>query len=325
MITFAESVDIWEETRKALGTVQPYTAKKSAAKARTFLPFFGDEDVDEITAADVETAIAILRTDGGRHGQGLSGTSLRSAHLAARQAIDYAINHGRATTNAFRKVPRPKADRSKARSLEREQFEELATFARNELSENMERGRLGRAAFCVAVLIAMGTGMRRGEIFGLEWPDYDGHTISVRRSVKPDGIIGEPKTQSGIRRIAIGSSTAKVLDQFKEFQAPLVPKRRWDEAAPVMADGKGGRLSMNTFEHWWATFRKRAGYDGLKFHELRHTHASLLIANGTDVKTVQGRLGHSSADITMNIYAHALPRNDATAAQAIDGMLGGSE
>lgn len=325
MTTFAEAVDAWEQSRAALGEVSPYTAKKSAQKARLFLPFFGDSDIDEITPSDVETAIAILRSDGGRHGQGLSGTTLRAAHLGARQAIDYAVTHDKAKRNPFRDVPRPRANRSRARFLEREQFNALSSYTKCRLGDSMRSGRLSEASFCVAVLLAMGTGMRRGEIFGLEWHDYDGSTISIRRSVKPDKTVGEPKTQSGIRRIAVGASTSSMLDEFRAFQTPLVPETRWDEPRAIMSDSHGNRLSMNTFEHWWDRFRKKAGFDGLKFHELLHTHASLLIASGTDVKTVQGRLGHSSADVTMNIYAHALPRNDVQAAQAIDEMMGGAD
>lgn len=321
-MTFSEIVDAWEQSRASLGTVHPYTAMKSAQKARALLPLFDGMDADEITPADVETALAMLRTDGGRNGQGLSGTTLRSIHLAARQAYDYAVTHDMAHCNPFRSVPRPRADKSRARFLDREQFERLAGYTRLCMSTNIAKRKLSHAAYCLAVLLAMGTGMRRGEIFGLEWPDYDGRTVSVRRSVKPDGTIGEPKTQAGIRRIAVGTSTAATLDEYRAFQEPLVPRKRWDEPVAVMAGKDGRRLSMSTFEHWWARFRKAAGFDGLKFHELRHTHASLLIASGTDVKTVQGRMGHSSADITMNIYAHALPRNDALAAQSIDGMLG---
>lgn len=325
MSTYDEAVDAWSVYRETMGAVHPYTARKSAQKAHGFSPFFGSREIDELQASDVEIAIATLMRKGGRDGSGLSSTTLRGMHLAGRQAIDYAIKHGMANTNPFGDVPRPKAGKTRARFLDGNQIGEFATYTRNRFDVYVGKRNLAHAAFCLAVLVAMGTGMRRGEIFGLEWPDYDGKSISVQRSVKPDNTIGEPKTQSGIRRIAIGSTTAKALDDYKSFQLPLVPPRRWDEPTPVMCGTNGKRLSMNTFEHWWARFRKQAGFDGLKFHELRHTHASLLIASGTDVKTVQGRLGHSSADITMNIYAHALPRNDMTAAQAIDNLLGGAK
>ena len=79
--------------------------------------------------------------------------------------------------------------------------------------------------------------------------------------------------------------------------------------------------SMNTFEHWWRRWADANGYKGLRFHELRHTHATLLIAGGTDVKTVQMRLGHASAEVTMSCYAHAIPLSDTTAAKALDAEL----
>lgn len=325
MSTYDAAVEAWGVYRETMGAVHPYTARKSAQKAHGFSPFFGSREIDELRASDVEIAIATLMRKGGRDGSGLSSTTLRGMHLAGRQAIDYAIKHGMATSNPFHDVPRPRAGKARARFLDGNQVGTLAAYTRDRFDASMRKGDLTHTAWCLAVLLAMGTGMRRGEIFGLEWPDYDGQTISVARSVKPDNSLGEPKTQSGVRRIAIGSSTASALDDYKEFQQPLVPPARWDEPTPIMCGRSGKRLSMSTFEHWWAVFRKQAGFDGLKFHELRHTHASLLIANGTDVKTVQGRLGHSSADITMNIYAHALPRNDIAAAQAIDNLLGGAK
>ena len=80
---------------------------------------------------------------------------------------------------------------------------------------------------------------------------------------------------------------------------------------------------MNVFEHWWRTWADENGWEGLRFHDLRHTHATLLISGGTDVKTVQMRLGHSSAEITMSCYAHAIPLSDANAAESIDSSLFG--
>ena len=78
---------------------------------------------------------------------------------------------------------------------------------------------------------------------------------------------------------------------------------------------------MNAFEHWWRSWANKNGWEGLRFHELRHTHATLLIADGVDVKTVQMRLGHSSAVVTMTCYAHAIPLSDGAAAEALDASL----
>ena len=323
MITYKEAIDSWAESRITLETVQPYTAKKSAEKARLFVPFIGGHDIDEISPCDIEQAIITLKRDGGRRGRGLSSTTLRAAHLGGTQAVEWAIAHGMASANPFKLVERPKALKTIARSLDEAQANQLAMFASQTLEESMHTDNLLHASFSVAVLLAIATGMRRGEIFGLEWTDYDGMSLSVKRSLKPDGRIGEPKTLAGIRRLSIGANTKQILDSFKAWQLQKIPIRAWDEPDPIMSDKNGKRLSMNTFEHWWGRFRDDAGFRGLKFHELRHTHASLLIGSGTDVKTVQGRLGHSSADITMNIYAHALPKNDMQAAQVIDELIKG--
>ena len=316
-MNYTQVVTEWEESRNLLGEVQPYTAKKSAEKARYFFPFIGNEEVDEISPCDIEQAIVTLKRD-----RGLSTTTLRAIHLASTQACDWAIAHGHATENPFKLVPRPKAAKTSARSLDRIQANQLALFAKQRRDECMARGELQQSAFCLCVMLALATGLRRGELFGLEWPDFDGSSLFVQRSLKPDGKhVGAPKTQSGVRRIALGENMANELASYKAWQSSKVPPKKWDEPQPVIAKGDGTRPSMNVFEHWWARFRADAGFDGLKFHELRHTHATLLISNGVDVKTVQGRLGHSSADITMNVYAHALPRNDMQAANEIDMML----
>ena len=88
-----------------------------------------------------------------------------------------------------------------------------------------------------------------------------------------------------------------------------------------MCSVEGERASLNAFEHWWRSWADKGGWKGLRFHELRHTHATLLISNGTDVKTVQMRLGHSSAEVTMSCYAHALPMADGSAATLLDSTL----
>ena len=76
-------------------------------------------------------------------------------------------------------------------------------------------------------------------------------------------------------------------------------------------------MNLSNFERWWREFRKEAGFEGLRFHELRHTQATQLLANGVDLKTVQDRMGHANGAITLNWYAHAVPENDEKAAQLV--------
>ena len=85
------------------------------------------------------------------------------------------------------------------------------------------------------------------------------------------------------------------------------------------------RRYVFTFDNRWRAWRKEHGFEGLKFHELRHTRATQLLANGVDVKTVQTRLGHTSASITLGWYAHAIPEKDHEAADLLGAILSGTK
>ena len=80
-------------------------------------------------------------------------------------------------------------------------------------------------------------------------------------------------------------------------------------------------MNLSNFERWWREFRTNAGFEGLRFHELRHTQATQLLANGVDLKTAQDRMGHANGAITLNWYAHAVPENDAKAAQLVGDLF----
>ena len=87
----------------------------------------------------------------------------------------------------------------------------------------------------------------------------------------------------------------------------------------------GTRLGHSSYNRWWNPFKREQGFDGLRSHELRHTQATLLLGNRVDVKTVQNRLGHSSASITLDWYGHAQPENDRAAANCLGAILEGGD
>lgn len=80
-------------------------------------------------------------------------------------------------------------------------------------------------------------------------------------------------------------------------------------------------IAPTNFSRWWRSFMNAHGFGGLKFHELRHTQATQLVAGGVDMKTIQHQLDRASASLTMNLYAHALPENDAQAARLIGNLF----
>lgn len=149
-----------------------------------------------------------------------------------------------------------------------------------------------------AIAIAFATGMRRGEIYALSWDDVDFYNrfISVQRSLsyfKGNLLIKEPKTKYSLRRIDIDSRTVSVLDGLKNDQKY------------VFADINGKIQYKKDFN-----FRKvcdKAGIAPKRFHDLRHTHATILLSNGVHPKVVQERLGHASIQTTMDTYGHTFP------------------
>lgn len=126
-------------------------------------------------------------------------------------------------------------------------------------------------------------------------------------------------------RIESLECTASHLAAWKERQGAELAKIGVEQTGktPVCCSDTGGWYRIDNFEHWWRQWRKDHGFDGLKFHELRHTQATQLLANGVDVKTVQTRLGHANASITLGWYAHAIPERDHEAADLLGSLLAG--
>lgn len=149
-----------------------------------------------------------------------------------------------------------------------------------------------------AISIAFATGMRRGEIYALSWDcvDFCNSFISVQRSLcyfKRELLIKEPKTRYSLRRIDVDSHTMDVLEGLKNNQKY------------VFSDAHGRIQYKKDFN-----FRRicdKAGIVPRRFHDLRHTHATMLLANGVHPKIVQERLGHASIQTTMDTYGHTFP------------------
>lgn len=322
-ITYKAIVEQWSEERERLQYVQPYTAKKAAQKALLFAPWIGEKQIDEIEPALLSEALMHLGEKGGRSRKGLSTATLRAAHLAGSQASDWAVTRGMANKNPFKGVTRPRANYRQSQFLTQGQASKLARAASRSFSKYLSNGNIAHASYSLAVCLAVATGLRRGEIFALDWDDFNDKTmrISVSKAIKGDGSLGKPKSVASIRNIAIGEKLCKLLLKMRSWQEENFPEKDWSQSTFIMRKADGAAVSLNAFEHWWRSWADKSGWKGLRFHELRHTHATLLISNGTDVKTVQMRLGHSSAEVTMSCYAHALPMADGSAATLLDSTL----
>jgi integrase len=175
------------------------------------------------------------------------------------------------------------------------------------------------------VNLALATGMRRGELLALRWIDVDGDLVRVERSLERMRRGGyrfkAPKTRAGRRAISIPRSTVEVLQEHRRHQLEIrmqLGMGKPDVGALVFCRYDGHHLVPTSVSHAW----RRACGGRWKFHALRHTHASALIAAGLDLITISRRLGHSSAAVTLRVYGHLFGSKDGLAADAIGRVLG---
>jgi integrase len=163
-------------------------------------------------------------------------------------------------------------------------------------------------------LLAASTGMRRGEVLGLQWPDVDlGRArVAVRRSLVTVGhrvVVSEPKTAKGRRSVALDPATVAGLKALRKHQTAerLAWGPAWTDSGLVFTRGDGRPLHPREVTRAFTRHVLAAGLPVIRLHDLRHTHATLALAAGVHPKVVQERLGHANIAITLDTYSHAVP------------------
>ena len=179
------------------------------------------------------------------------------------------------------------------------------------------------------VRLALETGMRRGELLGLQWGDcdLDAGTLKVERSVEETkaGLrIKPPKTKRGRRNITLPAETVAMLRSYKVKAMEIRLALGMGNIAPetwVFSTAEGELRSPDNLSRDWRRVCRAKKLPLVRFHDLRHTHASLLIKAGVDILTISRRLGHNKPSVTLDTYGHLIEGADAAAAEAIAGVL----
>lgn len=181
-------------------------------------------------------------------------------------------------------------------------------------------------------LLAITTGMRLGELLGLRWQDVDldQREVVVQMSAHrvPGGLVlAETKTQFSRRKIALSHSAVRALREHRRGQHTerLVLGSHWDTSLDLVFPNTVGRIQhpRDLVQGAFKNHLLRLGLPEIRFHDLRHTAATLLLARGVHVKVVSELLGHSDIAITLRVYGHVLPHMHGIAADVMDTMLAG--
>lgn len=234
--------------------------------------------------------------------EGLSPTTVNTLHMMLHKALDDAMRWGLVARNVCDLVSAPRRAHYEMKPLTLEQAQKLLVALHG---HNME------ALF----VLALTTGMRRGEILALKWQDVDfsRSTLQVRRIfTRMRGnryVEAEPKTDKSRRSIMLPSLVVELLKQHqaRQLEAKHEADDLWQEHDLVFCTALGTPLNPSKVLERFKTVLKKAGLPAMRFHDLRHSAATMLLSMGVHPKVVQELLGHNQISMTMDIYSHVLP------------------
>jgi integrase len=249
---------------------------------------------------------------------GSSARTVRYIHTTLHKALKQAVMDGLIPRNATEAVKPPQQTREEMHPLTPEQTKHLLQVA-HETGDRLE----------ALYVLAIHTGLRQGELLGLKWDDVDldEGSLQVRRtlSITKDGpIFTSPKTTGSRRSVKLTQRAIEALRSHLERQLAEIDRvgSLWSENGLIFASETGEPLDRRTVTNMkFKPLLKWAGLPPVRFHDLRHTCATLLLTRNVNPKIVSEMLGHSSIAITLDTYSHVLPNMRDQAAAAMEEAL----
>jgi len=276
------------------------------------LPFLGELPLKDVHPLHLQSLYASLMND---RVPPISAGTVLNLHLVLTQAFGQAVGWGLLDRSPVAGAQPPRPRRPEPAVVDTELTTRILAAARGQAIE-------------LPAAIAIATGMRRGEILGLRWGDLDedfsvAHVRRTLQSTASGPVFEDPKTRRSRRAVALPRFLHPYLANQREDQARRRAElgKRWKETDLVVDSGDGGAVSPVNFSSAWPRFLRRSGLPHVRFHDLRHGHATLMLIQGVHPKVVSERLGHSSIGITLDTYSHVLPGMQAEAAQAFDALF----
>ena len=310
-MTLSEWLDRWLEQMVAI--LRPSTLEHYRSDMEHHVkPYLGQKKLTQITASDLRKLYDDLKKQGRVHprpgqSRGLSTTTVHGIHTTLHHALKSAVDQRLLPHNPADHVEPPKVAHKSMTILNEEQMDTFLAA--------VEQDSIWKDFFYTELT----TGLRRGELCGLMWADFDeaAGTLAVRRTIHIEKggrlVAGATKTGRGTRNILLPASTAQLLSERKKhswsewiFPNPLKPE------SPTNPRSAYGHLKA---------LLDSAGLPNIRFHDLRHTFATHALASGVDAKTLSGILGHTKASFTLDTYTHVTGDMQRTAAEIVGDFM----
>ena len=313
-ITLGEWLDDWlsgyVKTNCSSRTLDGY----QSIVRRHLIPNLGMIPLAQVQPQHIQRCYgALLET--GVSGQGLSARTVLHIHRVLSEALNCAIRQGVLIRNPAQFVDPPRARKLKMNTLTPEEVARLFNIAKD-------------TSYYPIIYTAVKTGLRQAELLGLRWRDLDLDlaSLSVTQVLyKRKGIcqFKEPKSRHSRRRLDLTPSLALFLRKYRTGRQAerLLLGKPLSEDDLVFGNINGNPMDPGTLTHNFARIARRAGLAGTRFHDLRHTFASLMLLAGIHPKIVSEALGHSSVAFTLDTYSHVVPSIQKAAAKRLDEIL----
>lgn len=352
-ITLGEWIDTWlKEYIKPNVRVKSYD-KYEGCLVQYVKPKLGNFLLNQVRETHLTTLFNELLAGGGKKKTGLSTSTVKATRRYLSMCLEQAIKSDLLLKNPVKQTKPIKLVKSEIQTLSEEQANTLVKAALTVAQEADQEYALRAAkakekadktgtfvqipmsnivyhSSYMAILLALGTGMRLGEIFGLSWNavNVKEGIIYVKRSLvtsKPGVNFEDPKTKASRRQIPLSEDVAAELRKYKKLQdwRKNMLGDQWSSLNLVITGEFGGVFNTSNFtSRYFKPLLKKSGIiDSFRFHDLRHTHATLLLLKGIPVKVVSERLGHSTVAMTQDTYAHVLPEMQEEAVKVLEGMF----
>jgi integrase len=303
--TLAEYLERWLATKKC--SLRPNTLENYSLNVRKYiLPELGEIPLKDLTPDRVQFVWDAYLQDG------VGAPTIRKVHDVLHAALNRAVKTGQIYRNPLDAVEKPAANQ-----------EEMKIWTEAEVSRFLDTARSNRlyALFYLAIV----TGARQMELCGLQWSDLDWskRTLHVRRQLARRGGYTEQKTKAARRTLNLGAGTIDVLQEHLELQAQerQLAGSSWQEHDLIFTSTTGTPVHhKNLYDRYFKPLIEKAGVTDIRFHDLRHTAASIMLSHGKPPIVVSRILGHARVSITHDIYGHLVPGMDAGAIELMEDV-----